>query len=168
MPRGSRTCSTSARSPAWKSAVVASIAASGAPDQITGQSQHRKHNTLISDGIKPAWFARVWEAKLPRNVEVVTRNNLTVGLGAFTTTLPGKHAGNMALPPGTLGEAETFDFTIAADSLLRKTLSRTAGNAGGEMDRPTHEFAFPVGIRELAPPAQWVPGAFQSPVIHVN
>ena len=39
------------------------------------------HNTLISDGLRPGWFLRVWNERLPPGVEVKATNNLSVGLG---------------------------------------------------------------------------------------
>lgn len=116
------------------------------------------HNTLISAGWRPALFARVWAERLPAGTRFVARNNLTVGLGVFSLTLPGWHQGNHALPPGTLDPAR-LDLTLPEGSLLRGRVSPPP-----EIElRPTAEFRHPVGTRPLAAPTRWVPGAFQGP-----
>jgi hypothetical protein len=116
------------------------------------------HNTLISEGWRPALFARTWGDRLPADTRFVVRNNLTVGLGLFTLGLPGWHQGNHALPPGALDPAQG-DLTLAEDSLLRGRVSPPP-EAGL---RPTAEFRFPVGTVPLVVPTRWVPGAFQRP-----
>lgn len=117
------------------------------------------HNTLISEGWRPALFARVWADRLPPDTRFVARNNLTVGLGVFTLALPGWHQGNHALPPGAL-DPQRLDFTLAAGSLLRGRVSRLE-QADEAALRPTAEFRFPVGRTPLVEPSRWVPGAFQ-------
>lgn len=114
------------------------------------------HNTLINEGWRPALFARMWPERLPAGTRVVTRNNLTVGLGLLTLVLPGSHQGDYALPPGVLDPAR-LDLTLAEDSLLR---GRVVAPLEAEL-RPMAEFRFPVGRSPLAAPARWVPGAFQ-------
>jgi hypothetical protein len=114
------------------------------------------HNTLISEGWRPALFARVWGDRLPADTRVVARNNLTVGVGMFTLALPGWHRGNHALPPGTLDPAR-LDFTLTTDSLLRGRVERVEETTL----RPVAEFRFPIGTRPLVEPARWAPGAFQ-------
>jgi len=116
------------------------------------------HNTLISEGWRPALFARTWGDRLPADTRFAVRNNLTVGLGLFTLGLPGWHQGNHALPPGALDPAQG-DLTLAEDSLLRGRVSPPP-EAGL---RPTAEFRFPVGTVPLVVPTRWVPGAFQRP-----
>ena len=95
---------------------------------------------------------------LPAGTRFVARNNLTVGLGVFSLTLPGWHQGNHALPPGALDPAR-LDLTLPEGSLLRGRVSPPP-----EIElRPTAEFRHPVGTRPLAAPTRWVPGAFQGP-----
>ncbi len=120
------------------------------------------HNTLLNKGWRPAWFARVWQNRIEGGAEVVTRNNLTVGLGAFTLALPGDHAGNYPLPGGAL-DGDTLDFTLAPDSWLRGRVDRPDG-AFGERMTPKAEFRLPVGTVPLVAPVEWAPGAFQSPL----
>lgn len=116
------------------------------------------HNTLINAGWRPAWFTRAWSDKLPPDTRIVTRNNLTVGLGGFSVSLPGDHRGNFPLPGGAI-EPESLDFTPPA--ILRGRVDKPDGPLG-ELLTPRAEFALPVGTQPLAPPAAWAPGAFQS------
>ena len=90
--------------------------------------------------------------------EIVTRNNLTVGLGGFSVSLPGDHRGDFPLPGGAI-EPESLDFTPPA--ILRGRVDKPDG-ALGELLTPRAEFALPIGTQPLAPPAAWAPGAFQS------
>ncbi|MBR0568600.1 hypothetical protein J5J83_20945 [Azoarcus sp. L1K30] len=117
------------------------------------------HNTFINEGWRPAWFARVWEDKLPQDLEVLAINNLTVGLGVFTLALPGTHTGNQALLPGALDPA-TLDLTLGADSLFRRHVAAVDGPLR-QLLTPTAEFALPRGTVTIKPPQSWVPGAFQ-------
>ena len=116
------------------------------------------HNTLINNGWRPAWFTRAWTSKLPADTTVVTRNNLTVGLGLFTLALSGEHHGNFALPSGALNPG-ALDFNPPA--FLRGRVDKPDGPYANELT-PQAEFAFPAGTNPLAAPAEWVPGAFQS------
>jgi len=116
------------------------------------------HNTLINNGWRPAWFTRAWASRLPPDTIVVTRNNLTVGLGLFTLALSGEHHGNFALPSGALNPA-ALDFNPPA--FLRGRVDKPDGAYVDELT-PRAEFAFPVGTNPLAAPAEWMPGAFQS------
>lgn len=123
------------------------------------------HNTLISEGWRPALLARVWRDRLPAALRVQTRNNLLDGLGLFDLILPGAHEGNHAVMPGTLAP-ERLAFTLPADSWLRGRVSMPSAIHEAEL-LPTAEFRFPVGTQPLVLPAQWVPGAFQSPVLRL-
>ncbi|MCK6372814.1 MAG: right-handed parallel beta-helix repeat-containing protein [Zoogloea sp.] len=116
------------------------------------------HNTLINAGWRPAWFTRAWSDKLPPDTQIVTRNNLTVGLGGFSVSLPGDHRGNFPLPGGAI-EPESLDFTPPA--ILRGRVDKPDGPLG-ELLTPRAEFALPIGTQPLVPPAAWAPGAFQS------
>ncbi|KAB2966992.1 hypothetical protein [Zoogloea sp.] len=118
------------------------------------------HNTLISEGWRPALFARVWGSRLPASTTVVTRNNLLAGFGLFDLVLPGVHQGNHLLLPGTL-ETESFAFSLPEDSPLRGQVVMSSPATEAELV-PTAEFSFPVGTTPLVMPAKWAPGAFQS------
>ena len=115
------------------------------------------HNTLISQGWRPAWFVRSWAERLPADTTITTRNNLTVGVGVFTTLLPGSHSGNCPLLPGALDPA-TLELTLGDSSWLRGLASPAEPPAL----TPQAEFAFPRGTRSLPPTTQWTPGAYQS------
>ncbi|MDX9838299.1 MAG: hypothetical protein RBT39_12100 [Azoarcus sp.] len=115
------------------------------------------HNTLISQGWRPAWFVRSWTEKLPANTKIVTRNNLTVGFGAFTSLLRGNHRGNYPLLPGALDPA-TLELTLGRTSLLRGFVSPAEPPALV----PEAEFSFPRGTHSLPPTTKWTPGAYQS------
>lgn len=117
------------------------------------------HNTLISEGWRPALFARVWGSRLPASTTVVTRNNLLAGLGLFDLVLPGTHSGNHLLRPGAL-DAESFVFSLPEDSTLRGQVEMPSPVTEAELV-PTAEFSFPVGTTPLVVPSKWVPGAFQ-------
>ncbi len=117
------------------------------------------HNTLISTGWRPAWFVRSWLDKLPADTTIVTRNNLTVGLGLFTTALSGDHQGNFPLLPGALDPA-ALDLTFGPSALLRGRVQPP--EAALEALTPRAEFAFPRGTRALPAPENWTPGAYQS------
>lgn len=123
------------------------------------------HNTLINDGWRPAWFVRAWADKLPEGTEILTRNNLTVGLGAFTTMLSGDHRGNFPLPPGALDPA-VLDLALGPSALLRGRVA--APEADPDSLTPRAEFAFPRGTRPLIPVTEWTPGAFQSSEVPVH
>ncbi|MCB1928588.1 MAG: hypothetical protein KDH17_11205 [Rhodocyclaceae bacterium] len=76
---------------------------------------HAAHNTMLASGWRPAWFVRSWID----GAEIVTRNNVTIGLGVFTSLLAGDHRGNLALPPDTFDLATLelrppFDRMVAA------------------------------------------------------
>ncbi len=116
------------------------------------------HNTLINTGWRPAWFTRAWSDKLPADAQIVTRNNLTVGLGGFSVALPGDHRGNFPLPGGAM-DPDSLDFM--PPDLLRGRVAPPDGPLG-ELLTPRAEFALPIGTLPLTPPGAWSPGAFQS------
>ncbi len=145
------------QSAASQNATVVTFGAEG--DAWPDSRLELAHNTLLNEGLRPALFLRVWAERLPAATPVLTRNNLTVGLGVFTTTNAGDHAGNVPLPPGALGDPGILDFSLGADALLRR---RAFPPAPSHLV-PQAEFALPLGTRPLNPPARWVPGAFQTP-----
>lgn len=120
------------------------------------------HNTLVNEGWRPAWFARAWTDTLPADTRIVTRNNLSVGLGAFTLGLRGDHAGNIPLPAWWINP-DTLDFSLGAGSLLRGSVAAPEGELASELT-PSAEFRLPAGTQALSPPDRWAPGAFQSAV----
>jgi len=118
------------------------------------------HNTLVSEGSRPARFTRIWNDRAPAT-EVVVRNNLAAGSGVFERGLPGEHAANFSLPADSF-DAGTLDFALPADSPLRGRARRIAGEHAGTLT-PSAEFSLPLGTVPLAPVRAWTPGAFQRP-----
>ena len=119
---------------------------------------HLAHNTLVSAGLRAARFLQVWDYEFSEGIEVQAFNNLTVGLGAFTLGVRGTFSGNYPLPPG-LFDPGSLDFTLGPRSLLR---GRVEPLPSEDPLRPRAEFALPAGTIPQTPPAEWVPGAFQS------
>ena len=115
------------------------------------------HNTLLSDGVQPAWFLRVWRERLPPDTRVQAINNLSVGLGVFALGASGEFEGNFTAPRSMLVAPEALDFALAPDSPLRGRGVQQLGDAL----RPRAEFRLPVGTRPLAAVPRWTPGAFQ-------
>lgn len=138
-----------------------------------GSALYLSHNTLLSDYLPGAWFLRSWRDHLPPNTEVVGVNNLTVGLGAFTLAASGQFSGNWPALAFQLGGVDILDFSVPADSLLRRVSATAAaggGSGGGESLVPTAEFRLPIGTAPLAAPAHWVAGALQASdyAVHID
>lgn len=119
------------------------------------------HNTLVNESVRPAWFARVWQDPDRKDVTVVTRNNLTVGFGAFTLALHGDHSGNLPLLLGRM-DPDKLDFALDANSWLRGLVTAPIDDSARSL-LPIAEFRLPAGTRQLPPPASWAPGAIQTP-----
>lgn len=125
------------------------------------------HNTLVNDGLRPAWFLRVWSERLPPHTRVQAFNNLSVGVGVFAPAAAGGLAhnaadfvGNAAATRAMLAAVDTQDFALAPGSKLRGTGVDASTAFAGEL-APRFEFTLPVGTRALAPPLRWSPGALQ-------
>ena len=119
------------------------------------------HNTLVSDGLRPALFLRVFDALLDRPPEMLTRNNLLVGIGIFVANVRGHHQGNYFVPSFVLGNAALMDFSLGANSALRGL----AVPASAEQQRlqPQFELLIPGQLSPIPSLPAWVPGAVQSP-----
>mgnify|MGYP001385005195 CR=1 FL=1 len=133
--------------------------AEGSPDG-RAQGLYLSHNTFISEGLKPAFFVRVHEARLGAAVPQRVLNNLFVGLGLADVDWGSAAQGNFALPTAALAPDAAGLPRLAADSWLRGH-AVAAGAAQGETLRPDAEFASPTGTRPLAPRSRWAPGAYQ-------
>jgi hypothetical protein len=118
------------------------------------------HNTLLNDGLVPAWFLRVWKERLPPHTEVQAVNNLSVGLGVFSPGAPGTFEGNHHTLRFTLEDVAALDFALKPNSALRATGVDPARWPDAELT-PRAEFALPVGTTPLPPRDRWSPGAFQ-------
>jgi hypothetical protein len=137
------------------------VVAYGAEGNAWPQSRLRlSHNTLISDGVGPAWFLRVWADRLPPGTRVQAVNNLSVGIGVFAPGAQGDFAGNHPATRAMLDDPDTLAFALASGSLLRGR-GVDPRNAFDVDLSPKAEFTLPIGTRPLPEPQRWSPGAFQ-------
>lgn len=118
------------------------------------------HNTLVNDGLRPAWFLRVFNNKLQPAATVMTRNNLVVGLGTFTTLVDGDHAGNFVAATTMLSAPEILDFRLGRSSWLRGLANPISPDP--ENLQPKFEYLVPGGLTAIASRKQWIPGAIQT------
>lgn len=117
------------------------------------------NNTLISDGIKPAWFIRVWRERLPGTFRAYVANNLWSGVGLFDYGLPGVSFRNFPVLKTIFEGSTIFDYRLASDSWLKGLSDKFLVN--GKELAPTAEFVFPQGTRVLGTSDRRTPGAFQ-------
>ena len=121
------------------------------------------HNTLYSEGPLPAWFLHVFKDKFSTMPDVMTRNNLLVGMGPFTTQVPGHHQGNYFAPAAVLGDPAIMDFSLGQASWLRGMVSPIEPDPQGL--QPQFEPSVLGKISAIIAPSQWAPGAIQAPTI---
>ena len=137
------------------------IVAYGAEGNAWPQSRLRLvHNTLISEGARPAWFVRVWIERLPAYTRLQAVNNLGVGPADFTLGAAWATEGNFSAPESVLEAADALDFALVRGSTLRGAGVDPLAATGSELV-PRFEFALPLGKQPLSPPARWSPGAVQ-------
>ncbi len=115
------------------------------------------HNTLYSDGVRPARFLHVWVRDDAAPAKVETYNNLVAGVGAFQVGAGGVASGNVLSAAGLLS-ADALDFRPG--SRLLPSLRASAVEIPPAL-RPTAEFHLPVGTRPIEVPLDWIPGAMQ-------
>jgi hypothetical protein len=121
------------------------------------------HNTLYSEGIRPAWFLRVFDNNLGSTLEVLALNNLLIGLGPFSLNLDGQHQGNFYAPTSVLGDPSTMDFTLGQGSWLRGKVDRvTQSNDDLSLK---YEHILPGRVTPINPSPNWAPGAIQAPTL---
>jgi len=122
------------------------------------------HNTLISEGWRPAWFLRVHDERVPGLSEVLALNNLVVGSGLFELGALGTGArftGNRPATLGMLADVVTGAFELPPDSMWRGRVPDPR-TAFGRNLAPQAEFEWPAGVRAIPPErARWAPGAYQ-------
>ncbi len=118
------------------------------------------HNTLYSEGLRPAWFLHLFREHFRTAPEVMTRNNLIIGAGAFTLGIDGQHDGNFFAPATVLGDPGALDFSIARDSWLRGMVHALPDDP--DHLRPRLEQRSPGQLTPIAVRATWVPGAVQA------
>jgi hypothetical protein len=118
------------------------------------------HNTLLNAGVVPGFFVRVWDDRLPKNLQVQVLNNVGAGLGLYSLGDTAVFEGNGRTLGRWLRGPSVLDFALPDDSSLKGT-AVDPRRAGGQDLSPKAEFLPPIGIRTLQPPARWSPGAFQ-------
>jgi len=118
------------------------------------------HNTLLSAGLVPGWFVRVWDDRLPKNTSVRVVNNVGAGLGIYSLGDSAVFEGNGRTLGRWLRGPSVLDFALPADSSLKGS-AVDPRKIGGQDLSPKAEFLPPIGTRELKPPTRWTPGAFQ-------
>jgi hypothetical protein len=121
------------------------------------------HNSFVNEAAQPALFVRHWTERLGAGVVApLCINNLLLGAAA---------AAEPAWPPGDGNVWRALDeldrehwprrVALRADAPPLPSVA-AAPTADGRSLRPTHEPADPLGLRALAAPHLWRPGAFQS------
>lgn len=119
------------------------------------------HNTLISEGWRPAWFLRVHRDRIEGIGEVLALNNLVVGAGLFELGARGTFIGNRPATLGMLADVVTGAFELPPDSLWRGRVPDPRTALGRDL-APRSEFDWPAVVRAIAADrARWAPGAFQ-------
>ncbi len=119
------------------------------------------HNTLISEGWRPAWFLRVHRERVPGMDEPLIINNITAGNGVFWLGAAGRFEGNWPATLGMLTDIVTNAFELPNGSWLKGRAINPKGVGGRDLS-PKFEFEFPVGLRPLRGDiTSWSPGAFQ-------
>jgi hypothetical protein len=75
-----------------------------------------RDSTLINEGLRPAWFARVWHERIS-GVAVRTERNTVIGIGSLSLAVKGQHRGNTWQLRGApaLPTLEIVDIPTAAD-----------------------------------------------------
>ena len=137
------------------------VVAYGAEGKAWPQNRLRlAHNTLISEGIGPAWFLRVWKDRLPPGTQVQAVNNLSVGLGVFALGASGAFRGNFPVTRHMLVDIDTLAFALKEGTPLRGAGVDSRRAFGTDLS-PKAEFALPVGTTPLQTRDKWTPGAFQ-------
>lgn len=121
------------------------------------------HNTLISEGWRPAWFLRVHRDRLPGMGELLALNNLVVGSGVFELGAlgsGGQFIGNRPAMLGMLADVVTGAFELPPDSFWRGRVPDPR-SVGRDL-APKAEFDWPAVVKSIAADrARWAPGAFQ-------
>lgn len=119
------------------------------------------HNTLISEGWRPAWFLRVHRDRMPGMSEVLALNNLVVGGGIFELGASGRFSGNRPAMLGMLADVVTGAFELPPDSIWRGRVPDPRKVFGRNL-APQAEFEWPAAVRAIPNDrARWVPGAYQ-------
>lgn len=118
------------------------------------------HNTLLSTGLIPALFVRIFEDRLPAAAPIYVVNNVAAGIGLLSPMTRGVFEGNERTMGRWLRAPTMLDFSLPGNSWLRgRAVDPT--RVGGQDLSPKFEFVMPIGTRPIQPPAAWSAGAFQ-------
>jgi len=115
------------------------------------------HNTVINDGLMPAWFLRAWTSTFPAGLEFNRYNNLWIGLGFRSPGLSGVVQGDVHGWKHQLQAPQDLDFRLNDASEVPSSMAVPIKDL-----RPTDEFSMPIGLRPITSPRAWLPGAIQS------
>jgi hypothetical protein len=118
------------------------------------------HNTMISEGVKPAWFIRVWNKNISRDFKADIFNNLWSGYGLFDYGVSSNSSGNYWIYPGLFFGKEFMDFSISEKSRLHFNAEPLP--VGLEEFHQKFEFALPIGFRVLSIDIRRKSGAIQN------
>ena len=118
------------------------------------------HNTFLHYGWLPAWFMRVFDDRVGADTQVFAVNNLLVGPGVFWLAASGDFAGNRHATRGMLQDIWTNGLELPPGAMWRGS-GVDPRRINGQDLSPKAEFEWPVGIRAIAAPGAWTPGAFQ-------
>ncbi|MBS1139954.1 MAG: hypothetical protein H6R13_1407 [Proteobacteria bacterium] len=137
--------------------ILVAYGAEGADGE--GHSLTLSHNTFLSEGLRPAWFIRVWKNRVPREFKMLAVNNLYSGLGIFNYGISGIFDGNWLVPHSSFLSWDTLDFRLVEDSVYRQAMF-----AASDIDDalvPKREFKLPLGTERIGQYGRMKPGAFQ-------
>ena len=115
------------------------------------------HNTLVSDGVRPATFLRVWTQRLAPGTPVQAVNNLAVGIGVFA---PAQSQGNFLAASPMFEDPDRLAFALKPGSPLRGRGIDPRKAFDTDLS-PMAEFKLPIGTQPLPDLQSWSPGAFQ-------
>jgi len=151
-----------AQSPGSQNPVVISYGSEG--QLWDDNSLVLSHNTLISEGWRPAWFLRVHRDRVPAMGELLALNNLIVGSGVFELGAlgsGGRFVGNRPAMLGMLADVVTGAFELPPDSFWRGRVPDPRTVFGRDL-APKAEFDFPAAVKSISGDrVRWAPGAFQ-------
>ncbi|MCA0243067.1 MAG: hypothetical protein LCI02_19665 [Proteobacteria bacterium] len=116
------------------------------------------HNSFVNDAGLPAVFVRRWPERLPADAGLQLANNLLLGEG--TCAEAGVDTGNVSRELAALDRARGLLAGLRALAPALPAVA-AAGCARGVALAPADEIDAPLGVRPLAAPARWRPGAFQ-------
>jgi len=118
------------------------------------------HNTLLNGRAQGGFFLRVWPERLTADARVDLLNNLSLGPGQWLAGPTARVRGQAGAGADALRDPARGDFRLRPGALINGPALDPRDIDGRDL-APRAEFMLPVGTRALAPPPQWVAGAFQ-------